>query len=149
MNLKYRLAWAKGPLAAKQFKTGASFALFSEYLERTRRFVPVSCSGIDLARPEKGPVRWFCHPSKDTRPFSSEALARALERLRQGAVRDWEIVVGPADGFTDAQIDAWNPAMLWSFGPLTLPHELAAVVASEQIYRAFTILAGQPYHAGH
>jgi 23S rRNA (pseudouridine1915-N3)-methyltransferase len=32
---------------------------------------------------------------------------------------------------------------------MTLPHELAAVVAAEQIYRAFTILHRQPYHSGH
>jgi len=57
------------------------------------------------------------------------------------------LAIGPADG--------WSPAararadLLLSFGRITLPHELAAVVAAEQLYRALTIRAKHPYHCGH
>ena len=55
--------------------------------------------------------------------------------------------IGPADGWSK---DARGRAqLLLSFGPLTLAHALARVVLAEQLYRAFTILAGHPYHAGH
>jgi 23S rRNA (pseudouridine1915-N3)-methyltransferase len=55
--------------------------------------------------------------------------------------------VGPADGWSEyARAQAQSTL---SFGPMTLPHELARLVLAEQIYRAFTILAGHPYHSGH
>ena len=81
--------------------------------------------------------------------FSSEELAHRVEKMRQDGVKEWEIVIGPPDGFTKEHLDAWKPNALWSFGSMTLPHELASVVASEQVYRAFTILSGLPYHSGH
>ena len=54
--------------------------------------------------------------------------------------------IGPADGWSAALKRA---DLSLAFGRITLPHELAAVVAAEQIYRALTILAGHPYHTGH
>ncbi len=150
MKIRFRLAWAKGPLAARCFKAVACYELFSEYLKRLGHFTSTEGSGIDLQNAENGrPLRWFCHFSKGAKTFSSEELARAVEKMRHNGVKDWEIVIGPADGFKERDLAAWKPDVLWSFGPMTLPHELASVVAAEQVYRAFTILAGQPYHSGH
>ncbi len=150
MKIRFRLAWAKGPAASKHFKAESCYLLFSEYLKRIGHFVQAEGSGIDLKKEEGGkPVRWFCHFSKEAKTFSSEELARAVERLRRDGTKEWEIVIGPADGFKGEDLAAWRPDVLWSFGPMTLPHELACVVAAEQVYRAFTILAGQPYHSGH
>jgi 23S rRNA (pseudouridine1915-N3)-methyltransferase len=55
--------------------------------------------------------------------------------------------IGPADGWSVNARDQAN--LLLSFGRITLPHQLARVVLAEQVYRAFTILAGHPYHSGH
>jgi 23S rRNA (pseudouridine1915-N3)-methyltransferase len=55
--------------------------------------------------------------------------------------------VGPADGWSEKGCARAN--LLLSFGRITLPHQLARVVLAEQLYRAFTILAGHPYHSGH
>jgi 23S rRNA (pseudouridine1915-N3)-methyltransferase len=55
--------------------------------------------------------------------------------------------VGPANGFTSTTRQEAN--WLLSLGKMTLAHELARVVLLEQLYRAFTILKGHPYHLGH
>ena len=57
------------------------------------------------------------------------------------------VAIGPADGWSDAALAAATRTV--AFGRITLPHELAAVIAAEQLYRALTILAGHPYHSGH
>ena len=148
--IRFRLGWARGPLARKHYKNAFCHALFSEYLQRIAYFTPCSASGADLAGKLESKTKvWFCHTSKDSKILSSEALARELDKWNQSAARDLEIVIGPADGFSREDLALWKPDLLWSFGPMTLPHELASVVAAEQIYRAFTILKGLPYHASH
>ena len=75
--------------------------------------------------------------------YSSAELANEM--------RDWmnhaphvALLIGGADGLTDAcksEVDR-----LWSLSRLTLPHGLVRVVLAEQLYRAWTILQGHPYH---
>lgn len=70
----------------------------------------------------------------------SLAFARFLEERRRSA-RDLCFVVGGPYG---TELDAADHRL--SFGPVTLPHQLARVVLLEQIYRGHKILAGEPYH---
>jgi len=54
------------------------------------------------------------------------------------------ILIGGADGLADScreQADA-----MWSLSALTLPHALVRVLVAEQVYRAWTLLQGHPYH---
>ena len=79
--------------------------------------------------------------------FSSEEFARFLGDYQDRNPLPLVFAVGPADGFSEA---AWGAAQhTISLGPMMLPHELARVVLLEQVYRAFTILKGHPYHSGH
>jgi len=55
--------------------------------------------------------------------------------------------VGGADGFSEQTRQ--SAVLVLSLGRMTLAHELARVVLLEQLYRAFTILKGHPYHLGH
>ena len=73
----------------------------------------------------------------------SEAFALAVGSWRLSR-EETHLVVGPADGFGDS--GTGRKAI--SLGPLTMQHELAAVVLLEQLYRATTILGGGSYHRG-
>jgi 23S rRNA (pseudouridine1915-N3)-methyltransferase len=77
--------------------------------------------------------------------WTSEQVAERLAAWRLAA-RDRALVIGGATGVA-ATVRA-RAESVWSLGPLTLPHELVRVIVAEQIYRATTILQGQPYHKG-
>jgi 23S rRNA (pseudouridine1915-N3)-methyltransferase len=73
-------------------------------------------------------------------PLDSEGFARFLEQRRQSG-RDVCFVIGGPKGLT---LDGVDHRL--SFGPVTLPYQLARVVLLEQLYRGHKILAGEPYH---
>jgi 23S rRNA (pseudouridine1915-N3)-methyltransferase len=81
------------------------------------------------------------------RSMTSEAFAVWLGARRDEGAQHLVFAVGPADGWSDAFRRRAN--LLLSLGPMTLAHSLARLVLAEQIYRAFTILSGHPYHGGH
>ncbi len=72
--------------------------------------------------------------------MESPAFARFMEDRRQSG-RDVCFVIGGPYGLDLDDVDH-----RLSFGPATLPHQLARVVLLEQLYRAHKILAGEPYH---
>ncbi|PIE18984.1 MAG: 23S rRNA (pseudouridine(1915)-N(3))-methyltransferase RlmH [Proteobacteria bacterium] len=81
------------------------------------------------------------------RPWSSEDLATRLQRWMGGGYGAVCFLLGSADGLAPQL--ARQAHERWSFGPMTLPHDLARVVLWEQLYRASTIVHGEPYHTGH
>ena len=74
----------------------------------------------------------------------SEAFAADMGRARDGGAPALVLALGGPDGF-DPALRAQASQVL-AFGAMTWPHQLARIMASEQIYRAITILAGHPYH---
>jgi 23S rRNA (pseudouridine1915-N3)-methyltransferase len=81
------------------------------------------------------------------RPMSSEIFAAWLGTRRDEGTQHIVFAVGPASGWSDAARK--RAQLLLSLGPMTMAHALARLVMAEQLYRAFTILTGHPYHAGH
>lgn len=79
--------------------------------------------------------------------MTSEKFAAWIGRHRDNGAQQIVFAIGPADGWSESQKK--RATLLLSLGPLTLAHALARVVVAEQVYRAFTILTGHPYHSGH
>ncbi|MBU1089644.1 23S rRNA (pseudouridine(1915)-N(3))-methyltransferase RlmH [Patescibacteria group bacterium] len=75
--------------------------------------------------------------------LDSESFARKLEKLRDNS-RKIVFVIGGSNGL-DSMILKKADLQI-SFSQLTFPHDLFRVMLLEQIYRAFTILAGKKYH---
>lgn len=152
MKIIFHLMWLKkGAPARRGFKSSEALALLEDYTARISRFVPCEILGApdEDEKSGSGKTVWWCDRGPKAKILSSEELARQLERCAQESVRELRIFIGGPDGFSKADEKFFPPSLRWSFGPLTLPHELASVVAGEQIYRAWSILKGLPYHAGH
>lgn len=147
LKIAFHLAWHKpGSPAHRAFKLPGASDWMAEYAARIGRHAPCTVKG---GLPEAGGRLWLLDRGKGSRVLSSEELAEALRRERDGGAARLDVLIGGPDGFSEPAIAALRPALRWSLGPLTLPHELAAVVAAEQVYRAWSILKRTPYHLGH
>jgi 23S rRNA (pseudouridine1915-N3)-methyltransferase len=82
--------------------------------------------------------------ARDGRERTSEELAAWLGALERSGTRSLALLVGGPGGVAaDVAAEADER---WSLGAATLAHTLAAVVVLEQVYRAYRILRGEPYH---
>ncbi len=149
MNIQFILSWHQGTPLHRAFKSKDAYALFSEYAGRLKPFCRAEAAGRPKSIAAREGKVWLCDRAQGSEVLSSEELAAEIDELKNTGIKNLSIVIGGPDGFSAEELKAWKPDLRWSFGPLTLPHELAAVVAAEQVYRAWTILAGQPYHKGH
>ena len=77
------------------------------------------------------------------REFSSEELASQVQRWESDSAREIAIVIGGPEGVSPEVQSRAN--MRWRLSRLTLTHEMARVLAVEQIYRAYAINRGLPY----
>ena len=147
--MKLKVAWIG------KTKEAAIQSLTAEYLKRLTRYA--EAEGLEL-RDEAALLQFASGKSHGKqrhtlilldsrgRQMTSEELAGFLrEQIDRAA--PVVFAVGAADGFSQEARGSANTVL--SFGKMTLAHELARVVLLEQLYRAFTILQGHPYHLGH
>jgi 23S rRNA (pseudouridine1915-N3)-methyltransferase len=76
--------------------------------------------------------------------LTSVQFAERLGALRDGGGRLAVFALGGPDGHDEALRS--RATLVWSFGALTWPHQMARIMLAEQLYRAATILSGHPYH---
>src|SRR5579862_8017298 len=116
-----------------------------EFIRRSTRYARCEMREIDPARFDA----WAKHPTATKilldpagKTLDSPRFAKLVSQAEQEA-RDLVFLIGGAAGLPEK----WKQqdAMLLSLSALTMPHELARVVLTEQIYRAFTLLRGHPY----
>jgi 23S rRNA (pseudouridine1915-N3)-methyltransferase len=128
--------------------------LTAEYVKRASRYVAVEavdCPSEEallksLERPGRtAPV--LVALDSGGKQMSSEKLAEFFRQHMERGTQELVLAIGPADGWSAAARARAQTTL--SLGKMTLPHELARVVAAEQIYRAHTILNHHPYHSGH
>ncbi|HZQ24733.1 MAG TPA: 23S rRNA (pseudouridine(1915)-N(3))-methyltransferase RlmH [Terriglobales bacterium] len=147
--MKIKVAWIG------KTKDSAIQSLTDEYLTRIARYADVE--GVALAnesmllslRERRGtrPAHRLILLDSAGKQMTSEEIASFVRHQTENQSQPIVFAIGPADGFSAGA--RRSAAATLSLGKLTLPHELARVVFLEQLYRAFTILKGHPYHTGH
>jgi 23S rRNA (pseudouridine1915-N3)-methyltransferase len=135
--------------------TGPAADLIEMYTERSARHTPTELrvfpteakflASLDAASGRTRP-RLLLADSRGQQ-LSSEELAATLTRAFDDGLQQLVFAIGGADGWSPTALARADQTL--AFGRITLPHELAAVVAAEQLYRALTLRAGHPYHSGH
>jgi 23S rRNA (pseudouridine1915-N3)-methyltransferase len=76
---------------------------------------------------------------------TTEGIASKLQDWQMQGSRVALLIGGP-DGLAPDLLTAASES--WSFGRVTLPHPLVRVILAEQLYRAWSITVGHPYHRG-
>ena len=147
--MKLKIAWIG------KTKNAAIQSLTDDYLKRISRYADVE--GLSLAdesallklmqKSGSRPAHTLVLLDSRGKTLASEEFARFLQDHQDRNTQPLVLAIGPADGFSDVARQAASSSI--SFGKMTLAHELARVVLLEQVYRAFTILKGHPYHTGH
>lgn len=145
--MKIKLAWIG------KTREPAIHSLTAEYLKRLARYAPTESAELkdeqallaSVAKDRSKAV--FVLLDTRGKQLTSEELANFLDYHQNRGTGALLFAIGPADGFSDEARKASQFQL--SLGKITMAHELARVVLLEQLYRAYTILKGHPYHTGH
>jgi 23S rRNA (pseudouridine1915-N3)-methyltransferase len=134
-----------------------------EYVERIRRYFPIEVVEVreeplkkstpitEVKRREAERIQRALREGEQVvlldqsgKQLTSEEVAKRLDRARTGGIGALAFVIGGPVGL-DLEL-LGRTRELWSLSKMTLPHRIARLILAEQLYRACTILRGEPYH---
>jgi 23S rRNA (pseudouridine1915-N3)-methyltransferase len=123
-----------------------------EYLKRLKRYVRVELVTLKDGKPEAVAERmleasrgcWRVVLDERGECPRTEELRERIDLWEGKVVKEVAVMIGPADGHVESVREAADYS--WALGRGTLQHELALVVALEQVYRVYTVKRGEPYH---
>lgn len=154
-----------GLICVGRMKAGPERELYARYAGRIASLRRIGLEGLDLkeideskaASPkercaQEGAALLSALPAEAVlaafdergRAADSAAFADCIARERDAGRKALWFAIGGSEGLDDSVRS--RAGALFSFGAMTLPHQLVRVLAAEQIYRAMTILSGHPYH---
>ena len=135
-------------VAVGRIKNAALRTACDDYLSRLRHYARVDEREVKdearLSEAISGEARLVAL-SRAGESWTSAELAQRTARWDQEG-REVAFAIGGAAGLPRAMVE--RAEAVWSLSALTFPHELARVLVLEQLYRAFTIRRGEPYHRG-
>lgn len=154
-----------GLVCVGRLKSGPERELYARYAKRIASMRALNLIGLDLReidesrarRPEdriaqEAALISGALPEGSTFAIFDERgpaatsidFARFIEKHRDRGAKTLTFAIGGSEGL-GPELRA-GAAAAFSFGAMTLPHQLVRALAAEQIYRAMTILSGHPYH---
>jgi 23S rRNA (pseudouridine1915-N3)-methyltransferase len=156
-----------GLICVGRLKAGPERELYARYAERIAAMRNLGFAGLDLQEidesrarspaeriAQEGSALLAAVPAgtglvvfdERGKAASSADFARLLAGERDRGVKALLFAIGGAEGLSPLLRE--RAQAVFSFGAMTLPHQLVRILAAEQIYRAMTILSGHPYHRG-
>jgi 23S rRNA (pseudouridine1915-N3)-methyltransferase len=117
--------------------------LVDEYAKRIQKYAPLEIIESKELHPQSREGKHIVLvPNGST--LSSEGLAKLLDRYQISGTKNLFFYVGGPEGLPKSVLD--NADMSLSLSSMVFNHQIVRVMLLEQVYRAFTIIRGEPYH---
>ena len=138
-------------------------ALFDDYLRRIKRYIPAELTVIPDVKANRKELQeqlciregkkileqlkvgdiFYLLDERGT-AYTSPKFAQLLQKKMNSGKKRWVLAVGGPYGFSEEVYERADGMI--SLSAMTFPHEMARLFLAEQLYRACTILRGEPYH---